>query len=106
MGNDLALPCEQIENFIQEMYRYYPKKLGKTNGLKKLRKQLKTETDCRDFATAMAKFITYHQQHETEPQYICMFSTFISTWMDWLDEDAGVVLAKEEKDLFALIRNS
>ena len=84
----------RIEEFVFALYALYPRKMGKSAGVKKLLKQLKSEADCRDFANAMGRFCLYHEGKETEEQFIPYFSTFVSSWRDWLCESTGTAIVK------------
>lgn len=96
-----------IDEFINRAYGLYPRKLGKSDGIKKLQKDLKTEADCKLFFMALNRFIEHHKKVETEPCYIPYFSTFVSTWRDWLDPLTGAStdLRGDVKELFQELHN-
>jgi hypothetical protein len=74
---------------FERLYRKYPRKMGKTPGMKKCKKEIKTEKDYQDLEKAIERFLAYHVSAETDAQFVPYFSTFMSAWRDWLDEEAG-----------------
>lgn len=83
---------DQITEFIERAYKIYPLKVGKTKGVEKLKKSLASEDDCKEFFRALSRFIDYHAKKNTEAKYLPQFKTFVTTWKDWLDEDAGTAI--------------
>jgi hypothetical protein len=77
------------QNEFERLYQLYPRKLGKQEGLKKLKTHLKTPDDIQLFGSALTRFLKYHSDKGTDPQYIPYFSTFVSSWRDWIEEDTG-----------------
>lgn len=77
---------EEIENAYKQLF---PRKEGKTKGIKKLLKEIKTLEDvgalrlaCSNYAKSVAG---------KDRQYIKHFETFASEWRDWLDPMAGKI---------------
>lgn len=87
---------------LESLYRKYPRKQGKSAGLKKLKAAIKSQDDYNQVSTAIDKFIAHHRQAKTEPEYIPFFSTFMSQWTDWTDPETGAVVnfsdVKKETD--------
>lgn len=79
------------DSVIESIYKEYPRKVGKAKGLAKLKSQLKTQTDLELCVRALAKFKKYHIDKGTLGEYIPHFSTWVSSWKDWLDEDVGAI---------------
>ena len=77
------------DEVFESIYRLYPKKMGKSKGLQKYKKQVKTEKDQNDLKRAIHSFIKYHENRGTEEQFIPYFSTFMTSWRDWLEDDTG-----------------
>lgn len=96
----------EIEIFIVRCYAMYPRKMARQKGIEKLKKQLKTEAHCRDFFTALTRFIAYHEKNATEPAFIPYFATFVNSWVDWLEEDTGrcIEFTKKFDDLFSKVK--
>ena len=76
---------------LEAIYRLYPRKQGKSNGMKKLKRIIQTELDYANMQKAIKRFCQHHAQIGTEPKYIPYFDTFLSTWEDWLEADTGQV---------------
>jgi len=75
---------------IEIIYKtHYPLKKGKSDGIDAAAKDLKTEQDLIDFETAVVRYADDCKAKGTEDRFIKHFSTFVSTWRDWLDADAG-----------------
>lgn len=72
---------------ILELYKNYPRKMGKTQGLKKLAKEIKTETDLNQLTQAIDAYKSYCVKNQTEEQYIKHFSTFASCWREWVPSE-------------------
>jgi hypothetical protein len=72
---------------LEKIYReHYPKKAGKSRGLKYLAKDIKTPEDVASFGVAVRR---YASSDEVIRGYVKHFSTFAHEWRDWLDQDAG-----------------
>jgi DNA-binding Lrp family transcriptional regulator len=71
-----------FEEQILEAYKNYPLKKGKTIGVKKLAKQIKSEEDLSQLILAIKNYAT--ECKGKEPQYIKHFSTFASCWQDYV----------------------
>lgn len=85
---------------FDSLYNKYPKKEGKSRGMFLCRTQIKTPKDFNDLSTAIDRYNKNLQEKRTEPKYIKQFSTFMASWKDWLEPDAGKVItpAKEEPE--------
>lgn len=78
---ELNKPKYQIQ--IEEAYQGYPNKKGKTNGVKKLVSQIKTDAQMQDLKTAIQNYAA--ECKDKDPQYIKHFSTFAGCWQDYLE---------------------
>jgi len=76
---------------ILEIYSRYPKKLGKSAGMRTAITQCKTPEKLELLDQAVTNYIAHIAKEGTERQYIMYFSTFMSQWRDWLDSDVGTV---------------
>ncbi len=86
-SNTLHAP-RSIEGRLEEAYKTYPAKKGKTRGFAKLKKEIRTETDFRNLLAAIEK---YKKSDDVKRGFVKHFSTFAGEWRDWLDPDAGKV---------------
>jgi hypothetical protein len=76
---------------FESIYKLYPRKQGKLSGIKKCKSQIKTQTDYEDLQKAVQAFLKYHQRSSTLPEFIPYFSTFMSSWQEWLLPETGLV---------------
>ncbi len=71
---------------IQSAYESYPLKKGKTPGIQKLSREVKTQEDYDALLKAIER---YKKSSEVQRGFIKHFSTFASEWRDWTTDDAG-----------------
>ena len=81
---------------LESLYQKFPRKMGKAEGLKKLRKEIQSQDDFDAVAQAIDRFKAHHSQ--TDPKFIPYFSTFTTTWKDWLDPNTGSGPEKPVRD--------
>lgn len=74
---------------FESLYQKYPRKIGKQDGLKRCRAQIKSEEDYRLLSTAIDHYRNYIRTQGFEEKFIKHFSSFMSSWRDWLDPGAG-----------------
>lgn len=75
-----------IKAEIEKIYlELYPLKEGKQKGIETLSKSVKTPEDLERLKYAIGKY----KASIKDPKYIKHFSTFATSWTDWLDESAG-----------------
>lgn len=77
------------EKTFLDLYALYPRKIGKNEGLKKLRTIIKSTEDVERFRSAIGRYIEHCVAERIQPGYIKHFSTFVNHWTDWLEPDAG-----------------
>jgi hypothetical protein len=65
------------------IYARYPRKVGKTNGLKRLTASVKSEADYASLVRALTAYIAHVAGKDQ--QYIRQFDTWCTTWRDWLE---------------------
>jgi hypothetical protein len=71
------------------LYQKYPRKVGKTAGLKRCESQIKTQEDYALLSQAIDSYIQYLKKEGTEPKFVKHFSTFMSEWRDFTESDTG-----------------
>lgn len=93
LGSDSVpkLMNQDKQKRLEEIYKTYPKKLGKSQGMKTARSQCKTEAKLNLLAFAVENYIKHIHDNGTHPQFIMYFSTFMNQWQDWTDPDQGKV---------------
>lgn len=71
---------------FEAIYQAYPRKEGKSDGMKKLKKIIKSQADYEQFLSAV---VTYKRKKAGEDkQFLLLFSTFCSgRWEDYLPEN-------------------
>lgn len=95
---------KEKKNFEKEIERiyaeHYPLKIGKQKGVEKLSSEIRSEHDLNQLAAAIARYKS-NIKPGTEPKFIKHFSTFATTWREWLDPSAGQAdsIAVEKADL-------
>lgn len=77
-------------------YKKYPRKgEGKTAGMKKVSKEVKSEEDYCNFCRAVENYAELCTKNRTERQYVKMWSTFCNNWQDYIDrEELGLASAE------------
>lgn len=95
--------CAQKFDF-ETLYKNYPRKMGKSQGIKKALREVKNQEDYHALDQAIEKFRKFHLQKGTEAQFIPHFSTFMSSWRDWCDPDAGKVVVAQPQ-AYAVIQS-
>lgn len=83
------LPKIDFKKRLEEIYQRYPKKLGKSKGMAKLQRTIKTESDLMALESAITRFISFHDKNLTEKQFVPYWSTWANSWKDWLDPEIG-----------------
>ena len=76
----------------------YPKKVGKTAGLRRANLQVKTLEDLALFEEAIQRYNDRIKNENIEPRFVKQFDTFVTSWRDCLDPDYGTV-AEQKVDL-------
>lgn len=74
---------------FNSLYQKYPRKVGKQQGIAKCKVQVKTPEDFDLLSKAIDNYTAYCKKQGTEAKYIKHFSTFMTSWRDWLDDNAG-----------------
>ncbi len=70
---------------LEEAYNSYRLKKGKSKGLQKLTKDVKSESDYLDLIKSIENYNKDLDINKTEIKYIKHFSTFASEWRDWVN---------------------
>lgn len=84
---------------FDQVYARYPRKVGKAEGLSRLRSLIVSQDDYDALNRALDKFIAYHRGQKTEPHFVPYFSSWVGvkdreSWRDWLDPTAGSTAVK------------
>lgn len=74
---------------FEKIYSIYPRKEGKRKGLECAKREIKTPEDFQSLEISICRYKAHLEANRFEAKYIKHFSTFMSSWRDWLDPDAG-----------------
>lgn len=74
---------------LEGAYSLYPRKQGKSEGLRRLVKEIKTSDDLSKLTTAIKNYVACCEREKREPKHIKIFSSFVSSWTDWVDPETG-----------------
>lgn len=80
---------QPVQFDFNAVYQKYPRKQGKQLGIKRCLAQIKTQKSYDDLLLAIENYKKYLAQNKIEKQYVKMFSTFMTSWKDYLDQDFG-----------------
>ncbi len=72
------------------LYAAYPRKEGKHRGLVTCKAQIKTDEDYLNLKLAIERYAEFVKTHATEIKFIKHFSSFMTSWRDWLDPLTGI----------------
>lgn len=106
-GNAIASPGFDLER----VYQAYPRKLGKAEGMSRLKAMIKTDEDYQAFEKAVANYAAYIKREKIEPRFIKQFSSFVGSqkvqpWRDYLDDDVGKTLQdRKTKKIFYTVED-
>lgn len=73
------------------LYKKYPRKEGKSRGMAACKTQIKTQSDFDLLSKAIDRYSEFVKTKLSDAKYIKHFSTFMTTWRDWLDPATGTV---------------
>lgn len=69
---------------FEEIYKNYPRKMGKARGLKILSRIIKNQLQYDRFKASAKNYALYCKKENIAPQFIMHFSTFVSNYEDWV----------------------
>lgn len=81
----LVFNKSNIHAKVDELYKKYPKKEGKMDGMFKLAALLKTDEDLEKFESCFNKYMEKLRAEKTKPEFIKMWSTFCNQYLDFED---------------------
>jgi hypothetical protein len=76
---------------IEALYLGYPRKQGKSSGLRRLKADLKSGESIQAMVQARDNYVAHLKRARTEPQFVLHFSTWANQWRDWLDPEHGTI---------------
>lgn len=85
-----SAPAEPRRVFdFEGLYSRYPRKEGKAKGIAACKAQIRSQEDFAALSLAISRYSEHVKKHATDPRYIKHFSTFMGSWRDWLEPEAG-----------------
>lgn len=73
---------------FETLYKKFPRKEGKSRGLKICHVQIKTLDDFELLKKAIDNYSNYCRAKITNPRFIKHFATFMGEWRDWLEVES------------------
>ncbi len=89
-------PLAAVFDF-DSVYKKYPKKVGKAGGEKVFRRDIRSAEDYAALNIAVENYTKHLSSEKIEAKFIKHFSTFMASWRDWCDSDAGSVIGVARK---------
>lgn len=77
---------------LEAAYQGYPRKEGKSRGIAKLRREIKTEQDYADLVQAIRNYAA--KVSGSELKFVKHFATFVGEWRDWINPDPTLLPTK------------
>lgn len=69
---------------LESLFSIYPRKIGKKEGIKKLRSLVKNQTDLENIRLSIINYSDYCRNKD--PKYIKHFDSFLSVWEDYREK--------------------
>lgn len=70
---------------FESLYKKYPRKEGKSRGLKICKTQIKTREDYEKLSQAIDNYTSHTRTRVKDSTFIKHFSTFMGEWRDWVN---------------------
>jgi len=86
------------EETILSSYSNYPRKEGKQQGIRTLRRNIKSMQNVEDFSKAVDNYAKHVELNNPEPKFIKMFSTFANCWQDYVELEPKDLSKKRDKE--------
>lgn len=87
--HDSAAPSRAPMFDFESIYRIYPRKEGKSKGIERCKSQIRTEEDFKTLHNAVQKYVKHVREQGIEARFVKHFSSFMSSWRDWIESDTG-----------------
>lgn len=83
-----------VEEDFRKLYEKYPRKLKPTDAIDRCKRLIKSREDYDLLSAAIDRFVKYHRETGTDPNYLPYMTTFLGVekrqcWRDWLDPETG-----------------
>lgn len=80
---------------FEQIYRKYPRKQGRHKGMLTCEARIKTASQYEQLSRAVDNYAQYCKDNGTETQYVRLFSTFMTSWTDWVDPESSEDFSKK-----------
>lgn len=93
---------KKIKNKIYDyefLYSLFPRKEGKKIGVARCKTIITSDEKYKQVETSIKNYTKYCIDEKTEKQFIKIFSSFMSSWEDWLDSETGTCINPEYSNL-------
>lgn len=74
---------------FEAVYAVFPRKRGKSDGLRRLERDVRTQADFDALITAVRNFAAEMQREQRPIDKIAYFSTWVGEWKDWIQLERG-----------------
>lgn len=81
---------------LEEIYKKYPRKMGKQKGIAACSREIKNPDQFNLLMSAVERYAKHCRKENLEPRFIKHFSSFMSSWRDWLDPDVGSIAVPKQ----------
>ena len=85
------------KELLERIYQLYPRKQGKSRGMKKLQKL--STSELLDLKNAVVNYRNYCIEHVESSKFIKLWSTFAGEWEDWVEVEPTINLQEEKRRL-------
>lgn len=83
---------------FEAIYKIYPNKEGKSDGMKKCKIQIKTDEDFEDLRKAVQNYA--FKVKDTEKRFMKYFSSFMTSWRDHVEVEKDQTLPEKYPEFF------
>jgi hypothetical protein len=80
-------PMKDLGFNFDEIYLYYPRKIGKKKGIERLKKDINTIDKYNLCIQAVKNYSEYCDKNVSDEKFIKHFSTWVLSWSDWIPEN-------------------
>jgi hypothetical protein len=84
---------------FESLYQKYPRKEGKTRGIKIAEREIRTPEEYDLLSSAVDRYAKYCEAQGTEGKYIKHFATFMGCWREWLDPATGTTSGRKYRGI-------
>ena len=78
-----------LQSDLDLAYLAYPRKEGKSPGMRTAKAQIKTREDLAALTLAIENYKANLKRKGTKPDFVLLWSTFMNQWRDWSDPSHG-----------------